>query len=560
MIKNVLLSLKAQFDQYDIDGYIIPSTDEYQSEYTAPYARRLECITGFTGSNGIAIILKDKSLFFTDGRYLDQAARELDKNEFEIYNIANIAEHVPSLRLGIDDMLFTERQLSCFNKATLKAIDGNLVDAIWSNQPEFPITPIFAYKEEYAGLAAEAKLDNVRSYMKRAGGDYLLLTSLDSICWLLNIRAADIPYCPMLLSYLIVSNKEMWLFIEDRPVDKSISLDIIIKSRSEIKSFLSNLSGSVILDKKTVPLGLFRACKDIVSGDDPGTMPKACKHDVEIEGSKSAHIKDAIALCEALAWVEEEVQSGNLTEYDISEKLTYFRKGQEDYVSDSFAAIVGYQENGAIIHYRAPESGSKVIKGEGLLLIDSGGHYLGGTTDVTRTINIGSPTLEQKLRHTQVLKGHINLAKQKFVPGTSGGNLDVLARMHLWQDGVDFAHGTGHGVGNMLSVHEGPQSISRYSNIALQKNMIISNEPGFYKSGVYGIRIENLQYVTEAGDGFLQFKTLTLVPYCMDLIDHSLLSKEELKYLRGYYALIEQHVAPSLSPRAKAWVQKNSLN
>jgi Xaa-Pro aminopeptidase len=558
MPKKCLSLLKAQFDQYDIDGYIIPSTDEYQSEYTAPYARRLECVTGFTGSNGIAIILKDKSLFFTDGRYIDQAARELDQNEFEIYNITEISEYIPALTLGLDDMLFTERQLSCFDKATLKAIDVNLVDAIWSDQPEFPISPIFAYKEEYAGLAAEIKLQGVRSYMKRAGGDYLLLTSLDSICWLLNIRASDIPYCPMLLSYLVISHKEMWLFIEDRPFE-SIILDITIKPRAQIKAFLSGIVGKVIVDKKTVPLGLFRACKDVISGDDPCTLPKACKHEVEINGSKSVHIKDAIALCEALAWVEEEAPSGNLSEYDISEKLTDYRKQQEGYVSDSFAAIVGYQENGAIIHYRAPESSSKLIKGEGVLLIDSGGHYLGGTTDVTRTINIGTPTNEQKLRYTQVLKGHLNLARQKFVPGTSGGNLDVLARMYLWQDRVDYAHGTGHGVGNMLSVHEGPQNISRFSTIALQKNMIVSNEPGFYKSGSYGIRIENLQYVTESDSGFLQFETLTLVPYCKELIDLSFLTKDEMLSLQHYQKLIILHVYPHLSSRAKEWVDKNLI-
>lgn len=556
MHKNGLVLLKEQFAQYQIDGYIIPSTDEYQSEYTAPYARRLEFITGFTGSNGIVIVLEKKSLFFTDGRYLDQASRELDSGEFEIYNIASIAEYVPFLRLGYDDMLFTERGLSLFSKAKLKAIERNLVDAIWRGQPKFPITPIFSYGLEYSGQQSEDKLREAKRYIKNMGADYLLLTSLDSICWLLNIRASDIPYCPMLLSYLVLSQDEIWLFIEDKTL-KNIGQNIKIESRAEIKSFLSNLNRSVIVDKQTVPLGLFDSCKNIILGDDPCTLLKARKHDVEIKGSKNAHIKDAIALCEALAWVEEASKNGDITEYDVSQKLTYFRQQQSGYVSDSFAAIVGYQDNGAIIHYRAPDGGSKVIKGDGLLLIDSGGHYLGGTTDVTRTINIGVPTEEQKLRYTQVLKGHINLAKQKFVPGTSGGNLDVLARMYLWQDGVDYAHGTGHGVGNMLSVHEGPQNISRLSKVPLQKNMIISNEPGFYKTGEYGIRIENLQYVTNDEDGFLRFESLTLVPYCKELIDLSLLTKDEILFLRKYQESIKLNVYPHLSEAAKEWVDRN---
>lgn len=555
MSKNLIL-LKQLFNEYQIDGYIIPSTDEFQSEYTAAYARRLHYITGFSGSNGIAIVLKNKTLFFTDGRYLAQAVRELDDAECEIYNLAQISEHVSSLVLGYDDMLFTANQLSYFANATLKTIETNLINAIWDGRPAFPVTDIYSYEIEYSGMDAGVKLNNIRHLMKNQGADYLLLTSSDSICWLLNIRASDVPFCPMLLSYLVLSQNEIFLFTEGNLNNK----DIKIYPISQIKPFLSEIKTGIMVDRKRSPLGLVKLCRQIIPVEDPCVLAKACKQTSEIEGSKAVHIKDGVALCEALAWVEEAVQTDNLTEYDIGLKLTHYRSQQEGYVSDSFPAIVGFQENGAIIHYRAPEEGSKVIRGEGLLLIDSGGHYLGGTTDVTRTINIGNPTKEQKKRYTQVLKGHLNLAKQKFVIGTTGGNLDVIARMYLWQDEVDYAHGTGHGVGNMLSVHEGPQNISRYSNVALQKNMIISNEPGFYKSGSYGIRIENLQYVVDLENGFLKFESLTLVPYCLALIDYSLLEKSEIEFLRDYQERIKKHIYPKLTDRAKAWVDRNIVH
>lgn len=555
MHKNLISLLKQSFDQYQIDGYIVPSTDEFQSEYTASYARRLEYITGFTGSNGMAIVLKDKSLFFTDGRYLDQAARELDGGEFEIHDLFQIAQHLTPAILGYDDMLFTEKQLSYFSKNSLKAIEKNLIDQVWDNKPSFPVSDVCSYGSEYSGFNADIKISNIRSVMKDKGADYLLLTTSDSICWLLNIRASDIPFCPMLLSYLVISQNEIFLFTEGNLNSKNIKIFPIAK----IRSFLSGLKGQIMLDNKSVPLGLVKLCTKVISTDDPCILPKACKDEVEIEGAKTSHLKDAVALCEAIAWIEELVQIEGVTEYEIGLKLTEYRSKQEGYVSDSFAAIVGFKENGAIIHYRAPAKGSKLVKGEGLLLIDSGGHYLGGTTDVTRTINIGIPTKEQKQRYTQVLKGHINLAKQKFVKGTTGGNLDVLARMYLWQDGLDYAHGTGHGVGNMLFVHEGPQNISRYSNIALQKNMIVSNEPGFYKKGSYGIRIENLQYVRDLSNGFMQFESLTLVPYCRDLMEDSLLEESEVEFLRNYQERIKKNVYPKLSARAKAFVDRNEL-
>ena len=582
-IESRLKALRKTFNSYDIDGYIVPTTDEYISEYAPAYAKRLEYITGFTGSSGMAIILRDKTLFFTDGRYIAQSAREL------IHDSSYINPEIDSLDevIGYDPMLFTESQLRPFKAMHLKAIETNLIDLIWTDQPPRPSSEVYSYTKEYTGEDSADKITRCRRQIKDKGAEYCLITSPDSICWLLNIRASDIEISPFMLGYMILGPDEMWLFTEGRdfsavslaldarasgdaePPAVSLALDarasgdeelmrpsgLRPRETSEIKEFLSSLEGKCIVDKSSCPVGLSSLIKTPVYDQDPCQLMKACKNDVEIAGAKSVHIKDAIALCETFAWIMESIDH-KITEYDIGLKLSEERAKQKGYLMDSFPPIVGYQDNGAIIHYKAEQHNAKTIQGQGLLLIDSGGHYLGGTTDVTRVLLIGEPTKEQKKRYTDVLKGHIALVRQKFPIGTSGVHLDILARMHLWQNGLDYAHGTGHGVGNMLSVHEGPQRISGHvsSNVPLQKGMILSNEPGFYKDGEYGIRIENLVYVDEAGVGFLGLRNLTFVPYCKDLIEFDALSHEELLYLKDYNRAIMDKVYDSLSDRAKAWV------
>lgn len=564
IIKNRLKNLRNSFSDFDIEGYIVPSFDEYQSPYTPPFSKRLEYITGFTGSNGIAIILKSKVLFFTDSRYKEQAHIELATDEFEIHDLSKLKALVPNMRLGLDDMLFVARQISFFNNADLKFISGNLVDKIWEDKPSAPSSDVFLYPIEYAGLEPSIKISNIRKFIDKKA-EMILITQPDSICWLLNIRASDINCCPVMLGYLIMSKDKIWLFTNiARKYDaiKNNILGINILDISEIKHFLKKITEKVMVDSNFAPIGLVKLLEHKVVNDDPSIMLKACKEDIEIEGFINAHIKDAIALCEVLSSLESEEYDGSLTEYEISIKLTEERAKQAGYISDSFSPIVGYEANGAIMHYKPSKSSAKQIKGDGLLLIDSGGHYFGGSTDVTRTIKIGtgSPTIEQKRRYTQVLKGHIAIARLKFKKGTTGGNINILAHMYLWEDGVDYSHGTGHGVGNALFVHEGPQNISPNSNVMLCKNMVLSNEPGFYETGQFGIRIENLIYVTEAKEEeFLEFRQLTLVPYCKNLIDFSILSDVELEYLSSYHAMIYDKIYPHLTARAKNWIDENII-
>lgn len=552
-IKTRLGNLRALFDLHKIHGYIVPSTDEYMSEYTAPYAKRLEYITGFTGSNGMAVILRDKVLFFTDGRYLSQAARQLDSNS-EIYNLNEMTQHLKKETLGYDPMLFTEAALVTLGDAQLKPIKLNLIDQIWEDQPSHPATEVYQYEEKYAGEESDSKLDRLRKEMRDKGAEYCLLTLADSICWLLNIRASDIDFCPLMLGYCVVGLEDVSLF-----TNQATSLqNTTWHNASELPTFLESLKDKCIVDKNSCPAGLLSYLTNPLPSKDPCQSMKSRKHKSEILGSINAHIKDAVALCETLAWLMESLaKSDNLTEYDIGLKLTEFRARQEGYVMDSFPAIVGYRDNGAIIHYKADKATAKAIEGSGLLLIDSGGHYLGGTTDITRTIALGTPSDEQREHYTDVLKGHIALARQRFPKDTTGQALDTLARMHLWQKGLDYAHGTGHGVGNFLSVHEGPQRLSQYTSeaVPLQEGMIVSNEPGYYVVGEYGIRIENLVYVQGSG-GFLCFKNLTLVPYCKDLIDEGKLSEDEKLYLKTYNASFMEKVYPRLSDRAKTWALK----
>jgi Xaa-Pro aminopeptidase len=559
-ISERIRSIRKFFASYSIAGYIVPSTDEYQNEYTSSYARRLEYITGFTGSNGIVIILSEKVLFFTDGRYKEQSQKELPP-ECEIHDLSELKSIKIEDSIGYDPMLFTQSQLRLYDNLDLQPVDTNLVDKLWDDKPQVPRSTIYNYPVEYAGVSSENKIATYRATMQKYGASHSLVTSTDSICWILNIRASDIEFSPLLLSYLIVSQDDIRIFIEDREACASMSRNVTISSLCDIHSFLRNLSNAVMLDKNTCPIGLSSLIKHPIYKEDLCSLPKACKNSMEVKHSFEVHVSDAVALYECIAWIYESIkQQKNITEHDIGLKLTHERQKQVGYISDSFPAIVGYQEHGAIIHYRANSIHSKSIQGNGLLLIDSGGHYFGGTTDVTRTIVIGSPTAEQKKRYTQVLKGHIALSMQQFPQGTTGANLDALARMHLWQSNCDYAHGTGHGVGNALSVHEGPQRINQHNMVPLQKGMIVSNEPGYYKSGEYGIRIENLMVVEDASRGFLRFGTLTLVPYCSALIDVNILSKDELIYLQNYYKLIYTKLSERLSVRAKMMLDTELLS
>ena len=561
--KLPIQSLRSLFQSNELDGYIIPSTDEYQNEYTPIIYKRLQYVTGFTGSNGILVALKDKALFFTDGRYFNQASKELESSIFTVHDISTIKDTKISGTLGYDSALFTEETIGVFKHCSLKQIDKNLVDEIWTGRPQYQASTAFLYPLAFSGEGAEAKVSKCREVMVKHAANYLCITSVDSVCWLLNIRASDVVFSPVILCYCIVGMQKVWLFTDNTNVrNVSLPSDVEVLPIRELYNFLNTADGKMIVDQQSCPLSITQRVKDKVYLSDPCKMFKACKNDTEIKCSADVHIRDAVAVCETIAWIHDMVGNGSvITEYDVGLKLAEWRCRQDGYISESFSPIVGYQDNGAIIHYSARVESAKTIAGNGLLLIDSGGHYFGGTTDITRTIAIGVPNHEHKRRYTQVLKGHLGLMMQKFPKNISGAHLDVLARMHLWNDHIDYPHGTGHGVGNALYVHEGPQRISKYAhNTALQSGMIVSNEPGFYVPGEYGIRIENLMYVSECDNkNFLRFYNLTVVPYCIELIDFALLSNDEIEYITIYHKYILSILGDRLSTYARRFVENNII-
>ncbi|EEC02084.1 xaa-pro aminopeptidase, putative [Ixodes scapularis] len=552
MTKIRINLLRNLFTEYDIDGYIIPSNDKYMSEYVPSYAKRLEYITGFTGSNGIAIIYKDTALFFTDGRYLEQASKELDLELFKIFDLKDISKFGKDAKIGYDSELFTYSAISNL-KFNFQKINGNLVDKIWQNQLLEPNSKVYLHdiKDAKIGYDSELFTYSAISNLKQSA---LVILDSSSICWLLNLRASDVSYTPLMFAKVILTSTQLYLFINPTRIDAEIinaRPEITILPEEEFENVLRD-SENIFIDDTIASVHIMDlvADKKVQKITDPCLMLKACKNDVEIEHAIDFHIKDAVALCEFFADLDRSIRY-----CEEALLLTEYRAKQEGYVSDSFPAICGFQENSAIIHYRADQKTAKKIIGQGILLIDSGGQYQGATTDITRTIVIGTPNDEQKKRYTQVLKGHIALAKTKFPKNiVTGANLDILARQYLWQEMLDYPHGTGHGVGSFLSVHEGPQSINLRNKTILKAGMILSNEPGFYIPGKYGIRIENLMYVKE-NNGWLEFETLSLVPYASKLIDMKLLNIDEINYIKEYYNKIRAKIYYDLlSPQARNWL------
>ncbi len=570
MIENRLTLLRQKMATQGFHGYLVPSSDEYLSEYTPLYAKRLEYITGFTGSNGMALVLKNTVLFFTDGRYITQCFAELDDQLFEIYD----QQLIPSFSwtdfvnedaiIAYDPNLFTTPDLQKFSRLNLKDYTPNLIDEIWINQPTKPLSKIFDYPIEYAGINWKDKIQKCRSVIKENKADALVICDPASVCWILNIRASDIEFSPLLLANMIITKNETYLFTGKKRFDTDLIRDgISILPYIQFPQIINNIKGVILFDETQCSIylssfikeGQFKLLKN------PCMLWKACKNNVEIDQMKQGHIQDAVAVCEMLSFIASEDIS-SFSEYDLGLKLTSFRSNRERYIYDSFPTICGFQENGAIIHYRANQNTAKKISGNGLLLIDSGAQYLGATTDITRTLAIGKIKSEYKKFYTNVLKGHIALAIAKFPQEkVTGANLDILARQYLWQSGLDYAHGTGHGVGSFLSVHEGPQNISLTGYGAqIKAGMVVSNEPGYYLPGELGIRIENLMFAKESLlPGFLEFEMLTLVPYAKELIDFTMLNQNEYSYLKTYYQAIDDKISSMLSSQARLWL-KNQLD
>lgn len=576
-MQSRLVEIRDIIKKKKVSGVVIPSTDEFQSEFCPPHARRLEWITGFTGSSGVAVITDKKAAFFTDGRYTIQAENEVIKG-FELFNIADrkpwewAGDNIKKGKLALDPWLHSEINA----KKYIESVDvhfskENYVDMIWKDAPEFPNSAIKVHPLKYAGKKFDEKVKEVSNVLKENNAKACILASPDSVCWLLNIRSNDIPTTPFILSYAILyQNGTVKLFVDKERVTqallshfgtivKCVSPDLITK---EVKALEKH---NVMLDPVAVPYVFYDLLnkKKIIRLNDPCQLEKACKNKVEVKGAIDSHKVDGAAVTKFLQWIDGEVGKNRVTEVSAARKLLNFRRENKEFRGVSFDTIAGFASNGAIIHYKPVDKTDKEIKGNGLLLVDSGGQYLGGTTDVTRTISIGKPTKEQVRNFTLVLKGHIALAMCVFPEGTTGTQLDALARQYLWQNGMDYDHGTGHGVGSFLSVHEGPQRISKAnSNVKLSEGMILSNEPGYYKQGEYGIRIENLVVVEKKeefskGDrNFYCFRTLTKAPIDLSLVDQKMLNDDEKKWLSEYHKSVKDELSSLLDKDSSDWLKK----
>ncbi|MEO8558478.1 MAG: M24 family metallopeptidase [Rhodospirillales bacterium] len=578
-------ALRKELARQGVDGFLVPRADEHQGEYVPLRAQRLAWLTGFTGSAGMAIVLDDRAAIFIDGRYTLQVTHQVDTELFEPQPLATMSpdkyltENLsPSKRIGFDPWLHSINEIERLGAACAKAgaelvpLEANPIDMVWHNQPPAPLGPVVPHDIQYAGVAAETKREQLAATLRASQADAAVLTLPESIAWLLNLRGNDVPHVPLPLSFAIVNaGATVDLFIDPRKMTEAalrqIGNKVTVHPQATLGAQLDRLgalSSTVLLDPATAPWGIAARLQAsgarVLRDMDPTALPKACKNKVEIAGTQRAHRRDGVALTKFLAWLERMVVGGRLNEIEASDMLEALRRENGLCRDLSFDTISGAGANGAIVHYRATESSKALLRAGSLYLLDSGAQYPDGTTDVTRTIAIGQPSAEMRDRFTRVLKGHIALATARFPVGTTGSQLDALARRPLWQIGLDYEHGTGHGVGSYLSVHEGPQRISKMaSTVALRPGMIVSNEPGYYKTGAYGIRIENLVLVREAktdGGKFLEFETLTLAPIDRNLVEPSLLTQDELAWLNAYHARVLRKLGPRVDAQTKAWLEQ----
>jgi Xaa-Pro aminopeptidase len=581
-----LQELRAELTRLGVDGFVLPRADRFQNEYVAPSEERLAWLTGFTGSAGTAVILGDRAALFVDGRYTLQANDQVDLSSFTIVPVAEtspekwIEKNLPSgARLGYDPWLHTVDGAERLAKAATNAggsalaLDANPVDAIWVGRPAEPSGDIVPHEIRYAGEYAASKLGRIKGELSSLRADALVISDPHSIAWAFNIRGSDVAHTPLpLASAIVPQDGRPTLYANSGKLTNAVrhKLEEVTDIRDS-SAFVRDLGGlgstrkTVRLDQATGADQIARIIRDaggkITSGPDPIAMMKAVKNPVEIEGAREAHRRDGAAVVKFLAWLERETHGNTVTEIDAVEALETFRRETGLLKDISFPTISGSGPNGAIVHYRVTRATNRRISQGELFLIDSGGQYEDGTTDITRTVVIGEPTNEMRERFTLVLKGHIAIARAVFPDGISGAQLDPFARQFLWEAGLDFDHGTGHGVGSYLSVHEGPARISKLGNVPLKRGMILSNEPGYYKAGHYGIRIENLLLVTEApnapgGEKPLNaFETLTMVPIDNRLIDTSMLTSEEVSWVEIYHAKVAAALYPLVDADTKAWLE-----
>ncbi|SHE62564.1 Xaa-Pro aminopeptidase [Tissierella praeacuta DSM 18095] len=588
IINERLKRLRSLMKDRGITAYIVNTADPHQSEYVADYYKSRVWISGFTGSAGTVVITQDEAILWTDGRYFIQAEKELKGSEYKLFKMAipGFPTYTEWLRdklnsgdtLGFDGKVFAQSAVESleneFKEKDIKFIDEyDLVGEIWEDRPNLPKGKVFIHDLKYTGKTGKEKVKEIRDEMKKSNADYFLIGSLDDIAWSYNIRGKDILYSPVVISYALISMDKAYLFIDKEKINDEIEAflkenGIEVFEYEKVIDFVKTISkeSKVYLDKSRINRWLYKAipsqCK-IINGMDITTRLKGMKNSTEIRNQRNAYIKDGVALVKFLYWLDKSVGNIPVTEMSAQEKLLEFRKEQEGFIEPSFGTISAYKENAAMMHYSTSETSNAKIEKEGLYLVDSGGQYFDGTTDITRTVVMGPITEEEKRDFTLTLKGHINLGNARFLYGATGHSLDVLARYPLWQEGIDYKCGTGHGVGYLLNVHEGPHRIAVVANtVVLEKGMIVSIEPGVYKAGSHGIRIENVVVVdedikTDSGQ-FMKFETLSFVPIDLEGVEVSLLSENERIWLNEYHKQVFDKLSPYLNEEEKAWLKEET--
>lgn len=587
-VNERIKALRELMMERSIDVYIEPTSDPHQSEYVADYYKGRAYLTGFTGSAGIAVVTMNEAILWTDGRYFIQAENELSGSEIQLYKMNTkgypaydqwLMDNITKgARIGINGLIFSQGNYEILNEKLKKKspvfhYHEDLVDIIWENRPALSKNPAFILDEKYSGKSTTEKLEEIREYLNKEEGDYLLIGSLDDIAWTFNIRGGDVTNNPVVISYTLIGKKDAKLFVD---LDKlSVEVKAVLSTQGvecipyeDVFKVLGDLEEgvSVILQKDRVNRLVYSSIPEtvsIISQDNITTKLKGIKNTVEIQNQRIAYLKDGVALTKFFYWLDKNIGKLEIDEISAGEKLLKFRKEQEGFIEPSFGTISAYGSNGAMMHYSASLDKFSKLEDKGLYLIDSGGQYYNGTTDTTRTVALGEITDEEKEDFTLVLKGHINLISARFLMGTSGHALDVLARYPLWMKGVDYKSGTGHGIGHLLNVHEGPHRIATAVNsVALEEGMIVSIEPGVYKENKHGIRIENVVVVqedikTDSGE-FLSFENLTLCHIDLNCIDPSMLNQHEKDWLNDYHREVYNKISPFLTEEEKEWLKEKT--
>lgn len=586
MINERIAKLRSVMKEKDIFAYIIPSADYHQSEYVGEFFKGRQFISGFTGSAGTVVITLDKAILWTDGRYFLQAEQELATSCVELYkmgeeNVPTTFEYIESqvpegAKIGFDGRAIsasmgTSLENSLSKKNVTISYEGDLLDEIWEDRPALSDKKAFLLDTKYSGEDFTSKISRVRESMKEVGATTHILTSLDDIAWLFNIRGGDVKYNPVVLSYAVITLDKAILFVDENKLNDEIKSSfgeevVEIKGYFEIDEFIKTIDTKevVLVDNnkinytilKNIPQGV-----KILNSMNPSTIFKSVKNQVEISNTKQAHIRDGVAVTKFMYWLKTNIGKIDITEISASDKMTELRKEQGKFIEPSFASIAGYGPNGAIVHYSATEESNTTLEPKGLFLLDSGGQYFDGTTDITRTFALGKLTEEEKYHFTSVARAMIRLSSAKFLYGVNGYYLDILSRGIMWEEGLNYNHGTGHGIGHVLNVHEGPNGF-RYdnSNMAkLEEGMITTNEPGFYKAGSHGIRLENEMLCVKGEKNefgqFMEFEPITIAPLDLDAINVNLMKEDEKLYLNKYHKMVFDTVSPFLTEEEVEWLK-----